>query len=104
MVHGGATTPTTHGAICVLYANADEAAMRDHLGVALTLGVLRMLHPPLHYLLLLLLSFLTCAVRGDINLSDRLCDPPCGLGGRRGAVNINILPGFTADTEQPRPP
>lgn len=61
--------------------------------VALTLGVLRMLHPPLHYLLLLL-SFSTCAVRGDINLSDRLCDPPCGLGGRRGAVNINILPGI----------
>lgn len=47
---------------------------------------------------------LTCAVRGDINLSDRLCDPPSGLGGRRSAVNINILPGFVVDTEQPWPP
>lgn len=47
---------------------------------------------------------LACAVRGDINLSDRLCDPPSRLGGRRSAVNINILPGFVADTEQPWPP
>lgn len=47
---------------------------------------------------------LTCAVRGDINLNDRLCDPPSRLGGRRSAVNINILPGFAADTEQPWPP
>lgn len=46
----------------------------------------------LHYLLPLFL--LTYAVRGDINLSDRLCDPPPGLGGRRSDVNINILPGF----------
>lgn len=34
---------------------------------------------------------LTCAVRGDISLSDRLCDPPSGLGGRRSAVNINTF-------------
>lgn len=47
---------------------------------------------------------LTCAVRGDINLSDNLCDPPPGLGGRRRAVNINILPGVAAAMEQPRPP
>lgn len=47
---------------------------------------------------------LTCAVRGDINLSDRLCDPPSGLGGRRRAVNINILPGFATDMERPWPP
>lgn len=53
---------------------------------------IRLLLSSLHYLLPLFL--LTYAVRGDINLSDRLCDPPPGLGGRRSAVNINILPGF----------
>lgn len=53
---------------------------------------IRLLLSSLHYLLPLFL--LTYAVRGDINLSDRLCDPPPGLGGRRSDVNINILPGF----------
>lgn len=47
---------------------------------------------------------LTCAVRGEINLSDGLCDPPPGLGRRRSTVTINTLPGFSADMNFPRPP
>lgn len=80
--------------------NAEEAAARDRLSYerwerspAALLSSLPF--PPF---------LLTCAVRGDINLSDRLCDPPSRRGGRRSAVNINILPGFMADMEQPRPP
>lgn len=46
---------------------------------------------------------LSRAIRGEINLSDGLCDLPPGLGGRRSPVNINILPGFTAAVNHPRP-
>lgn len=60
------------------------------------------LHPP-SYSLPSPPCLLTCAVRGDINLSDRLCDPPPRLGGR-SAVNINILPGVSGHGASIQPP
>lgn len=74
--------------------NADDAAAWDRLHPSLTLGSFAILNP--FFITFPSLFLLTRAVRGDINLSDRLCDPPLGLGGRRSAVNINILPGFVA--------
>lgn len=75
----------------------------DHLHTSLTLGAFSILSP----LFITFSSFLlTCAVRGNIHLSDSLCDPPPGLAWRGSAVNINIhiIPGSMAGTEQPWPP